>query len=188
MSHRLVILSSILSAAFVPSHSFAHKAHVHGTAKLIIGIEGKQGKINLEIPAASMYGFEHEARNAKEKKAIQTAIATFNENMSQMIILEDRLECSLQSQNIQAFVADKGAEEKHEHHSHHNKKQKTLTSIHGEFRAEINIKCKEDLENSKVSFAFKKYFPQIESLVIEGLSKSKQFSLKIHNDKGSLEL
>ncbi len=178
---------SLLPLILIPLNVFAHKEHNHGTAKIVIGIQGNQGKFNFEIPAASMYGFEHAAKSEKEKQAVEAAKSSFEKNISNIVILEDRLKCNFQTIKIAPFVSDDDDENETEK-NHNPKDKKKLKGTHGDFKAEIIANCKEPIRKAKINFALKKYFPSIENISIEGLSNEKQFSLKIKNDEGSLEL
>jgi len=178
---------SLLPMTLIPLNSFAHKEHSHGTAKIVIGIQGNQAKFNFEIPAASMYGFEHAAKSDKEKHAVEAAKQTFEKNLNNIVILEDRLKCNFQTIKIAPFVLDEEDENETEK-KHTTKEKKKLKGTHGDFKAEILANCKEPIRKAKINFALKKYFPNIENISIEGLSNEKQFSLKIKNDEGSLEL
>lgn len=45
-------------------------AHVHGTAKLDIAVQGQTVTISLESPLESLIGFEHRPRSASERSAV----------------------------------------------------------------------------------------------------------------------
>lgn len=178
---------SLLTLVFIPTHVFAHKEHNHDTAKIVIAIQGNQGKFNFEIPAASLYGFEHAAKSEKEKQVVEAAKNKFEKNIGNIVIIEDRLKCNFQTIQISPFVPEDDDENETEK-NHSSKNKKKLKGTHGDFKAEILVNCKEPIKKAKIFFGFKKYFPNIENISIEGLSNEKQFSLKIKNDEGSLEL
>lgn len=52
-----------------------HGAHVHGTAKLEVAVDGKMLSIHLESPLDNVVGFEHAPRTAKERASADRALA-----------------------------------------------------------------------------------------------------------------
>ena len=59
---------------------------------------------------------------------------------------------------------------------------------HGDFKAEINVKCKKDLSGSKVTFGFNKYFPNVKKIDAQGLSNSNQTAVKVTKKEDFLQL
>lgn len=184
LQHSMTFLLS--TVFFLNAH--AHKAHDHGTANIDVAIDGNQAKFNFEIPAASMYGFEHEAKNAKEKKLVTESKQKFENNINKIVILEDRLKCNFQIIKIDPFATEDEEDNSDDQKTLKSTKNKKHSAQHGDFKAEIIAKCEKPLSKSKLSFALKKFFPKIESMFIEGLSNEKQFSLHLKNEKGFLEL
>ena len=64
---------SLATLLFAPA-VIAAPAHVHGSAKLDISIEGDKLNIGLEMPLDSTVGFERPARNDNEKLAYANAM------------------------------------------------------------------------------------------------------------------
>ncbi|WGL60161.1 DUF2796 domain-containing protein [Pigmentibacter sp. JX0631] len=181
------------SVAFIFStvlflHAHAHKAHNHGTANIDVAIDGNQAKFNFEIPAASMYGFEHEAKNEKEKKLVADSKQKFENNINKIVILEDRLKCNFQIIKLDPFSTDDEEDSSDDQKNSKSAEKNKHSAQHGDFKAEVLAKCEKSLSKSKLSFALIKFFPKIENIFVKGLSNEKQFSLHLKNEKGSLEL
>lgn len=61
------LLVGVLSC---PLH--AHEAHVHGTARLEVAVEGPTLSIELRSPLANLVGFEHAPTDAAQRQAVAT--------------------------------------------------------------------------------------------------------------------
>ncbi len=167
---------------------FAHGAHEHGSAKIDIGVEDTNATIHFEVPAISVYGFEHEAKNEKDKKAVSSAIEMMKTNFSQMVKLDTSLGCSFSVTKIDPFVKDNDDEGEADENKIKNDKDKKEEGEHGDFNADFNVKCSKKIAGTKVTFSFIKYFPNIKKINVQGLSDKSQAAAKIMNDKGFLQL
>jgi Protein of unknown function (DUF2796) len=166
--------------------ALAHGAHEHGSAKIDIGVEDTTATIHLEVPAISVYGFEHEAKNEKDKKAVSSAIEKIKTNFNQMVKLESSLGCTFSATKIDPFVKDD--DDEGEESNAKNEKNKKEEGEHGDFHADFSVKCSKKISGTKVTFGFKKYFPNIHQINAQGLSDSSQAAAKISDDKGFLQL
>ncbi len=179
-----------LSFAFLFSTqvAFAHGAHDHGSAKIDIGVEDTTATIHLEVPAISVYGFEHETKNDKDKKAVNSAIEKMKTNFNQMVKLDTILGCSFSATKIDPFVKDNDDEGESDEYNIKNNKDKKEVGEHGDFHADFSVKCNKKIAGTKVTFGFKKYFPNINKINAQGLSDQSQAAAKISDDKGFLQL
>ena len=64
-----VAISALLSTVF--SSAIAHEAHVHGVGKLDVAIDGAEVTLHLNTPLMNLLGFEHAAKNPKDRAAAQ---------------------------------------------------------------------------------------------------------------------
>lgn len=186
MRSNLIHFCSFLASLLLLQNSFAHAPHEHGTAKIDIGVQDTSATIHVEVPAMSFYGFEHEAKKAEDKKAMNAAVEKFKKNINQIVKLDYSLGCTFSPNKIDPFAKD-DEDEDNNVKDPKDKKSKT-EGIHGEFKAEYTIKCQKKISGSKVTFGFHKYFPNINSIQAQGLSDSSQAATKILNDKGFLQL
>ncbi|MDX1432610.1 MAG: DUF2796 domain-containing protein [Gammaproteobacteria bacterium] len=63
-------------AASVDEARRAHEPHEHGAAELHVVLEGKLLHLELHVPAMSVVGFEHEARDDGQRRAMAAVAAT----------------------------------------------------------------------------------------------------------------
>ncbi|WP_397599227.1 DUF2796 domain-containing protein [Silvanigrella sp.] len=176
----------ISASLFLLQNTYAHGAHNHGSAKINMGVQQKTATIQMEAPAVSMYGFEHEAKTEKDKQTVSEAVEKLKKNISQIVKLDSALGCTFSPNKIEPFVKDEDGDEDNMKDS--KAKNKKLEGEHGDFKAEFNIKCQKELTGSKVTFQFKPFFPNVKQIDAQVLSNSTQSASKITNDKGFLQL
>lgn len=110
-AHLPLILALGLSLpAFAHEHEHGHAghshgAHVHGTAKLEVVLEGAELNIHLESPLDSVLGFEHAPANEKERAAVA--------RMKELLAQGDKLfgptsaaQCRFAGSTVEAPVLD----------------------------------------------------------------------------------
>lgn len=169
MKTRLLISAATLTVS--TALLAQHKAHEHGAATLDIAIEGgKKVSLDFNSPADSIYGFEHEAKSEKDKKAMAQAVETFKAKILEMAKFDAKSGCTVTSSEINPRVVEAG--------------EKNHASVDAEFK----IACKESLAGTKITFGFSKIFPHLKSVKVQLVSDAKQTGVTIKKDKGELTL
>jgi len=82
-----------------------HEAHVHGAGTLNLVQEGKQLHVELDIPGMDLVGFEHQARTADQKKAVQDAVATLKKGDA-VFRINAAAKCSIDSAEVHVALLD----------------------------------------------------------------------------------
>ncbi len=102
------------SAAFAQSMD----AHTHGLANLDVALEKNQLMLRFVSPAANIYGFEHDAMNARQREIVQSAMQLMEQ--PNWLIGDISSQCSLEHFELEAGVAlTQAAEPAHDHeHAH----------------------------------------------------------------------
>ena len=147
-------------------------AHEHGAAKLNVVVEGKKITMEFESTSDSIYGFEHEAKSAKDKAAIESAVKKLKENLSATFVLDKKLDCKFEATKIEPWVKEAG------HGS----------GEHSEFHAEIVSNCSSILTGTTMKVGLSKLFPKIHEVRVQVLNGEKQSGMEIENDKGEISL
>lgn len=142
------------------------KAHVHGAGKVSLAFDGKSGKLELHAPAEAIYGFEHSAKSAKDKKRKDDGLQKLEEKISEMLILDPALKCEIKKEIFEVI------------------EQKN----HSEVEAEFGISCEAPVVGSVLTFNFQKTFPRLKSVQIEVLADQVQKSLEAKKNGVTLEL
>lgn len=195
----LRLFAMLLISFGMSSEAFAAGAHEHGVAKVDIAFDGLKGVVHFESPAANIYGFEHEAKRAKDKKKRDEMAALLKSKFSEMVIFDAKGGCEVVVTKFDAFVK----EEHHENDEHKDHASKKPTNEkkskkgprhdqhegeHGEVRGDFSVSCKNSLSGTEVKFGFKKYFPAVKKIVVQAINGEKQTGATIENDKGSVAL
>lgn len=172
----------------VPSEAASPGAHVHGEGEINIAVEGTRAKVELRAPSESIYGFEHEARSAADKKKRAAAMELLETRMHRMVLFDPALGCKFSDAKV-VEKKEKGhgnekRADKREKHSHGDKH----SAEHREVHAEYNVNCQRPLAGSVVRFAVTKSFPNLEKVRVQGLSEKKQSGVEIVKDRGNLQL
>ena len=144
------------------------KAHEHGSAKLDIAIDGKTAIVQLEAPAISIIGFEHQAKSAADKKTQSAALELLKAKITSMVIVDPAAGCIFSPKL--AVVEQEDGED------------------HSEVRAEFAVTCSGSLPGTKIQFGFTKVFPRLQTVQVQVLNGAQQTGSQIKNDRGSIQL
>lgn len=146
-----------LTQAHSKKHHHHQKAHVHGAAKMAVAFEGLQGKLEFEAPSESIYGFEHEAKTEKQKKAVADALLKLEQKMPEMVVFATSLGCSWTKNKIEVVREDGD-------------------SKHSDVKAEFSLACQQSPLNSEVKLQFSAHFPKLKSVetqwIVDQIQKS----------------
>ena len=91
-------------------------AHEHGIARLGLAVDGARVTIDLELPAESVFGFEHAPRSAEERATAAEALDRLRTGGARLIAFPDGAACALDSAEVQA---PEGVEGDHAHDDEH---------------------------------------------------------------------
>jgi len=129
----------VASAAHPAEESRELGPHVHGRGTLAIAIETNDVQMEFSAPGMDIVGFEHEADTARQKKAVQAALADLREPLK-LFALPDHAECTVTSADVTLMGGDREdhgaaveADEAVETDQHE--------SGHAEFRATYALTC-----------------------------------------------
>lgn len=148
------------------SVSFAEtkKAHEHGMAKLILAIEtDTTGTIDLDVPADSIYGFEHKAKSKADKAAQEKGFKKLKDSS----VIQFPAGCTVTNQKVELEAAD--------HEAHHDEHE----GEHADVSASYSVKCASDLSGKKVSVSLFSAFPKIKAISFQILSPKGQTENKV---------
>ena len=93
-------------------------AHEHGIARLGLAVDGARVTVDLELPAESVFGFEHAPRSAEERATVAEALDRLRTGGASLLAFPDGATCALDSAEVQA---PEGAEDDHageDQHTH----------------------------------------------------------------------
>lgn len=77
----------------------AHKAHVHGLARMDIALQGQAFSVSLEMPLESLVGFERAPRNTLERQQVESALERLRE--PGLLRLQADAQCTLRGLELE---------------------------------------------------------------------------------------
>lgn len=133
----LTSLSCLEAQAGPHTHgSHSHGAHVHGAGKVTVAFDGKTGKMELEIPAESLLGFEHKPKTPADQKKVTEALAKLENNLDKMITFAPELKCSIKKDKLEIRYESEGS------------------GTHADIEGEFTIECAQSPVGSKLQLRF----------------------------------
>lgn len=109
----------------------ADKAHVHGESKVKLAIEGNVVEIEFESPAHDIVGFESMPKTAKQRAAVEAAVAVLKKGEA-LFRLTPGAGCKLQEAEVETPLAESDHKEEQKHAEEEE---------HSEFHAEYRFRC-----------------------------------------------
>jgi len=177
---RLALLLLAVSVV-LPAQTRSRKAHEHGSGKVNIAFEtakgAPKGVVEIEAPAESIVGFEHQAKTAADKAKVTAALNTLKARFGEMVIFPAAAACK---------VTNKSAKVEAEHHDAKAKGAKH--EEHSEVHAEFDVACAKPLSGLEIRFGFSKVFPKLHDVEVALLVGDQQSSADVENDKGVLKI
>lgn len=143
-----------------------HDAHVHGSGSLSIAFDGPQGKIEFNTPSETLFGFEHEAKTAADKKTVNDALKKFENSLAEMISFKKELNCQFTKDKLEVVFESKK---------------------HSNTQAAFTVKCEKSPVGSRVLFNFQKFFPRLKDVDTQIIADQVQKSLKIKSTGDSID-
>lgn len=162
----------VLALSAGPALAWAEEPHVHGVSRINVAVEGPNAVVELFIPAASVYGFEHEPRNQKEEKHRELALKRLEENVGRVLILEREAGCRPSSITVGLSSKHDSEENGAEHDRHED-------GHHAEVFSEFTLDCDVGLAGRKVRTGIFGLFPSIEQVTVVVLSETSQQQIRI---------
>ncbi|HAT37418.1 MAG TPA: hypothetical protein DCS75_02915, partial [Gemmatimonadetes bacterium] len=87
-------------------------AHEHGVIRMGLAVDGQRMSLNLEIPAATVFGFEHDPETEEEIGVVSEAMETLRTRVGEVIAVSPELACELEDVEV---VSSPEVDEGHSH-------------------------------------------------------------------------
>lgn len=150
--HGLSIGLSSLALAAMPALAHEQRAHVHGTAKLNIAMEGKTLILALESPMESLLGFEHAPHNPREQ-AVVDALKQQLSTPDQLFDLPGKAGCK----STTITLASPLFEDKYHTHNGH----------HADLDAEFVYECSQSSRLKGLNVRLFEQFPHLRKIDVQ---------------------
>lgn len=124
-----------VAAALLPGGAWAaeggHKAHVHGESRVKLALEGNVVEIEFESPAHDIVGFESMPKTAKQRAAVEAAVAALKKGEA-LFRLTPGAGCKLEEAEVETPLAESDRKDEHKHEEEEE---------HSEFHAHYHFNC-----------------------------------------------
>ena len=87
-------------------------AHEHGVVRMGLAVDGQRMSLNLEAPAATVFGFEHDPETEEEIGVVSEAMETLKTRVGEVIAVSSELACELEDVEV---VSAPEVDEEHAH-------------------------------------------------------------------------
>ncbi len=178
-----VILACLLASPALAGEKRQLGAHEHGHGNLNIAIEGNRVAMELIAPGADIVGFEHAAKTAEQKAAIEKAKATLAEPLA-LFVLPASAGCRV----AEAKVSLETEEESHEKGHADKKAHAHEEERHSEFHGAYVLTCASPRALSGIDFKYFERFPGAEELEVKLISDKGQSKYEVERDRPRLDL
>ncbi|MDR3606272.1 MAG: DUF2796 domain-containing protein [Oligoflexia bacterium] len=163
-----------------------HKAHVHGNGKIDIALESPtKAIIELDFPGDSIFGFEHQARSAKDKQAEAQAFQKLRTQTDSIVQFDPSLGCQYKVNKVELEKEDHDADQKAESSGgskseHHGE--------HADVNASYEVNCAKPMTGSQIKVPMMTLFPKIKKISVQILKESGQTQKEISNADEAISL
>lgn len=142
----------------------ASAQHVHGEARLIVGVEGRTGQAELRATGEDLFGFEHAARTAEERTKQTQIFTRLRTEGAKLLRFDPSLGCQVAAKNVR--IDESGD--------------------HGEVVASYTINCRVAPQGKPLRFGISSAFPGIDRVSVQLVSDTAQTGATISRDRGQV--
>lgn len=194
-------LSAVTATPVFASETRQLDVHEHGVGQLNIAFDGQQIAMELHAPGADIVGFEYAAESAKDRKAVDAAVAMLARPLD-LFVVADAAGCSVAKASAELESeeshddhkadhaddhkddhADEGhKDEEHDHDDH------AADAGHTEFHAEYLLECADPTAVTDITFAYFEVFPNALEVEVKVLSAAGATSFEVERDDPVLDL
>ncbi|WP_337169810.1 DUF2796 domain-containing protein [Gemmatimonas aurantiaca] len=156
--------AALLLTAPIWSGRHLEAQHVHGQARLSVGIEGRTGQAELRATGDDVFGFEHAPRTARERETQTQALTRLRTSGGTLLRFDPALGCQVTARDVRIDTSGE----------------------HGEVVAAYQIACRVAPQGKPIRFGFSTAFPGIDRVVVQLVSDTAQTGATISRDRGQL--
>ena len=141
-------------------------AHEHGIARLGLAVDGTRLTVDLQLPAESVFGFEHAPRSAQERATAAEALDRLRTGGAHLIAFPDGATCALDSAEVEApegMEGDPAGEDQHAHEDEGHEHEEDAGPQHTEVRLLASLTCSRE-PIGPASLRFADLLPRVEQV------------------------
>ena len=122
-------------------------AHEHGIARLGLAVDGTRLTVDLELPAESVFGFEHAPRSAQERATVAEALDRLRTGGARLIAFPEGATCALDSAEVQTPQGVEDDPVGEDEHVHEDEQAQEDEHVHEDEQAHDDEHAHEDESN-----------------------------------------
>jgi Protein of unknown function (DUF2796) len=158
---------------------YAHGAHVHGVGVMTIATDTPQSaSIDFIIPTDSIFGFEHDAKTAIDKKTRDNALDKIKTNIQSLVMFDSKLGCKAKLSSLVIEPEKEDADDDHD--------DKDVHGQHQNLKLNFALNCTHDLTGSSFRVGIMRLFPKIKMVKVQLLTETKQTAMEVKSDKDTI--
>lgn len=187
----LLAATALLATSVSAEDTRQLDAHEHGSGQLDIAFDGPQIALELHAPGADIVGFEYAAVSAKDRAAVDAAVATLAGPLD-LFVLPKAAGCSV-VQAAAKLESDDGHDDHddehvHKDHAHEEHDDQVTETGHTEFHAEYLLTCADPSAITRITFAYFDTFPNALEVEVQIISDAGATSFEVERDAPTLDL
>ena len=156
-------------------------AHEHGVVRMGLAVDDQRMSLDIEVPAATVFGFEHNPETEEEIRVVSEAMETLRTRVGEVIAVSSELACELEDVEVvsapevdeeHSHSEDEDAHSDDEEHSHsededaHSDDEEHSHSegedAHSEVRVSVSWFCAQSVEGTDATLSLSSLWPDAE--------------------------
>jgi len=138
-------------------------AHEHGVVRIGLAVDDRMVSMDLEVPAATVFGFEHAPKTEDELEMVSEGLAALRARVGEIIAISPEFGCELEDFEVvdaPDVEESEGAEDEHAHsedeHAHSEDED-----AHSEIRVAVSWSCVQSIEASSAALRLGSLWPDV---------------------------
>ena len=133
-------------------------AHEHGVVRMGLAVDDQRMSLDIEVPAATVFGFEHNPETEEEIRVVSEAMETLRTRVGEVIVVSSELACELEDVEV---VSAPEVDEEHSH-SEDEDAHSEDEDAHSEVRVSVSWFCAQSVEGTDATLSLSSLWPDAE--------------------------
>ena len=131
-------------------------AHEHGVVRIGLAVDGRMVSMDLEVPAATVFGFEHAPKTEDELEMVSEGLAALRARVGEIIAISPEFGCELEDFEVVDAPDVEESEGAEDEHAHSEDEQ-----AHSEIRVAVSWSCVQSIEASSAALRLGSLWPDV---------------------------
>ena len=134
-------------------------AHEHGVVRMGLAVDDQRMSLDIEVPAATVFGFEHNPETEEEIRVVSEAMETLRTRVGEVIAVSSELACELEDVEV---VSAPEVDEEHSHSDDEEHSHSEDEDAHSEVRVSVSWLCAQSVEGTDATLSLSSLWPDAE--------------------------